>query len=89
MALEKKYPALITVAIAGSSGGAGATSAANEIILARAHLAGLETHAKELQSRFAALGQRLRTLNDIAPRITELERKKDVQETSYRYYGAP
>jgi uncharacterized protein involved in exopolysaccharide biosynthesis len=89
VALEKKYPALIAVAIAGSSGGASAaTSTTNEIILARARLAGLETHAAELKTRLANLQQRLLQLNEVAPRIVELERKKDVQEASYRYYGA-
>jgi polysaccharide biosynthesis transport protein len=88
VALEKKYPALITVAVAGSGETAAATSSANEIILARARLAGLETHASELQLRLKTLQLRLRALNDVAPRITELERTKDVQESSYRYYGA-
>ena len=89
VALEKKYPALITTVAAsagGSSVGGGASS--NEIILERARLAGLETHAEELKFRIASLKARVQALNDIAPKMAELERAKDVEETNSRYYGA-
>jgi polysaccharide biosynthesis transport protein len=82
--LEKKYPGLIaTVAAAGSSG-----TDHTDIILERARLAGLETHATELKSRVATLQQRAQLLNEVAPKIAQLERTKDVQEANYRYYGA-
>jgi uncharacterized protein involved in exopolysaccharide biosynthesis len=90
VSLEKKWPALITtVATGGSSSSASSAAAStNDIILERARLAGLEAHLTELQSRIPMLQQRLRVLNDVAPRITELERIKDVQEASFRYYGS-
>jgi uncharacterized protein involved in exopolysaccharide biosynthesis len=88
VALEKKYPALIaTVAVSGTSSSS-ATGTGTDIITARGRLAGLEVHETELKSRILALQARLKELNEIAPRITELERTRDVQEASYRYYGA-
>lgn len=88
IALEKKYPGLITTLISTSGSGGGANSPINEIILERARLAGLETHATELKSRIANLQQRVTNLNEIAPQVAKLERTKDVQEANYRYYGA-
>src|SRR5260221_595962 len=82
--LEKKYPALITVAASGGSANAAATSAN---ILERARLAGLLTRSDELKAHVETLRVRARELNEVAPKIAELERTQDVQETSYRYYG--
>lgn len=82
--LEKKYPALITTVA--TNAGSTATSV-NEIILERARLAGLVTRSEELKAHVETLRQRARDLNEVAPKITELERAQDVQETSYRYYG--
>ena len=87
IALEKKYPGLITTLVV-SGGGGGANSPINEIILERARLAGLETHATELKTRIATIQQRVSNLNEVAPQVAKLERTKDVQEANYRYYGA-
>ena len=88
VALEEKYPALVaTVALSGSASTAGASNGLS-IIEQRGRLAGLETHVAELKTRINNLGGRMRELNDIAPKLGELERQKDVQEQSYRYYAA-
>jgi uncharacterized protein involved in exopolysaccharide biosynthesis len=85
--LEKKYPALITTAITASGGLSGAAATGTtDIIIERARLAGLESHVTELGHRMVSLQQRATDLNDISPKIAELERTRDVQETSYRYY---
>jgi uncharacterized protein involved in exopolysaccharide biosynthesis len=84
--LERKYPSLITT-VAAAAGSANSATTVNEIILERARLAGLVTRSDELKSNVETLRQRARDLNEVAPKITELERTRDVQETSYRYYG--
>ena len=88
--LEKKYPALITTVAASSGGSSAATlgASSNEIILERARLAGLETHVTELKNNIVNLQKRVRLLNEVGPKIAELERTKDVQETAFRSYGA-
>jgi hypothetical protein len=85
--LEKKYPALITTVGATAGAANSAATSVNEIILERARLAGLLTKSDELKAHVETLRVRARELNEVAPKIAELERTQDVQETSYRYYG--
>jgi polysaccharide biosynthesis transport protein len=82
--LEKKYPLLVGTAVVSST--SGAVSPTIEISLERGRVAGLETRVAELTRRIGELQKREITLNEVAPRIAELERTRDVQETSYRYY---
>jgi polysaccharide biosynthesis transport protein len=83
--MEKKYPALVGTALtaAGSS-----QVSRPDIVSERARLSELETRTETLKTRFSALQEKAKLLAENGPRIAELERTKDVQETNYKYYGA-
>jgi polysaccharide biosynthesis transport protein len=82
--LERKYPALI-----GTVFSTGAAQAAKPDLLSeRARLAGLESRAEELRSRVKVLQERAKVISEVGPRIEELERKKEVEETNYKHSEA-
>jgi hypothetical protein len=82
--LEKIYPALVAVAsAAGSSQDGGPNVAAESAILA-----GIESKAEALTTRMADLQTRVKTISEVAPRIEELERKAEVEETNYKHSEA-
>jgi uncharacterized protein involved in exopolysaccharide biosynthesis len=82
--LEKKYPGLLgTVAAAGSG-----QSSRPDIVSERARLTELESQTETLKSRLSSLQERAALLSDLGPKIAQLERTKEVEETNYKYYGA-
>jgi polysaccharide biosynthesis transport protein len=82
--LEKKYPALInTVAVAGST-----ERPRPDLMTERARLAGMESRVAALTSRVTALRARAAMIAEAAPRIEELERKRDVEEANYKHSEA-
>jgi polysaccharide biosynthesis transport protein len=72
--MEKKFPALINMG--------GSDSIAAE----RTKLAGLEAKAAELNRQFAENQQRLKELADVSPQINNLERTREMQENSFKYF---
>jgi polysaccharide biosynthesis transport protein len=72
--MEKKYPNLINMG--------GSDSVAAE----RAKLAGLEAKARELNRQLAENQQRLKELADVSPQINNLERTREMQENSFKYF---
>ncbi len=86
-ALEAKYPALTAVAAAANGTGSN-RDAFVDPVAARARLAALDTKAQTLKARLAALDERAKSLAEIGPRIADLERTKEVQETNLKYYSA-
>jgi len=54
----------------------------------KAHLAALQARASTLRARVAGLQQRMKVLTELGPQITELQRRKDVEEANYKYFQA-
>jgi succinoglycan biosynthesis transport protein ExoP len=82
--LEKKNPGLIGTA---SSLGV-AQSAQPDLVSERARLVGLESRTDGLRSRIRVLQERAKVISEVGPRIEELERKKEVEETNYKHSEA-
>jgi polysaccharide biosynthesis transport protein len=82
--LEKKYPGLLaTVSAPGSAQGS-----RPDIVSERARLTELEAKTETLKSRLSGLQERANMLSEMGPKIAQLERKREVEETNYKYYGA-
>jgi polysaccharide biosynthesis transport protein len=82
--LEKKYPALInTVAAAGTAEGP-----RPDPLTEKARLAGTQSRVDTLTARVSALKARAAMISEVAPRIEELERKRDVEEANYKHSEA-
>ena len=82
--MEKSYPGLI-----GTAGAVGSSQIARpDIVSERARLTELETRAETLKSRFSNLQERAALVSDLGPKIAQLQRTKEVEETNYKYYGA-
>jgi uncharacterized protein involved in exopolysaccharide biosynthesis len=82
--LEKRYPGLLGTA---ALTGAGQT-ARPDIVSEKARLTALLVKTDSLRVRYTSLQQRAAMLSEVGPRIAQLERKKEVEETNYKYYGA-
>jgi polysaccharide biosynthesis transport protein len=82
--LEKEHPGLLgTIAAVGA-----AQSSRPDIVSERARLIGLQARTETLRSRFSSLQQKANMVSEMGPKIAQLERKKEVEETNYKYYGA-
>ncbi len=79
--LEKKYPDLPARAASNGSDGK-----AGEIVTESARLAGMEAKTEALRSRAQETRGRMAQLTDLAPEIGDLERKKELEETNYKYF---
>lgn len=79
--LEQKYPELVSAA-APSQGGR------PDLLSERARLAGIESRVKELASRVSNVRDRGKMVSELAPRIEELERKKEVEVANYKHSKA-
>src|SRR5262249_45824209 len=77
--MERKYPGLLAVAT---------QSSRTDMVSERARLTELETKTDMLKSRFNTLQARANMLAEAGPKIAQLERKKELEETNYKYYGA-
>jgi uncharacterized protein involved in exopolysaccharide biosynthesis len=82
--LEKKYPALAAVV----ASAAGTEPAKPDIVSERARLVGLQSKVQTLRVRVSELQARVRVMEESGPRIEQLEREKDLEETSYRHSQA-
>jgi polysaccharide biosynthesis transport protein len=84
--LEKKYPALInTVTVTGSVTTEGPRP---DLLTERARLAGIQSRVETLTSRVNALKAHATLISEAAPRIEELERKREVEEANYKHSEA-
>jgi polysaccharide biosynthesis transport protein len=86
--LEKKYPALIGTAIATTSLTQSSDGKRPDPLSERARLVGQQTRVDALKSRLAGLKERANLISELGPRIEELERKRDVEETNYKHSAA-
>ncbi|MGA3171435.1 MAG: Wzz/FepE/Etk N-terminal domain-containing protein [Chthoniobacteraceae bacterium] len=83
-ALEAEYPGLAAMAPKGD----GVEANADELDPAaeRAKLAGAEARVASLRGQLIDLEEAANKIADAAPQISDLERRKDVEETNYKYY---
>jgi succinoglycan biosynthesis transport protein ExoP len=82
--LEKEHPGLLgAVSIAGSS-----QSSPPDTVSERARLTALEARTETLRSRLGSLQEKANMFSEMGPKIAQLERKREVEETNYKYYGA-
>ncbi|MDB6172534.1 MAG: hypothetical protein JWL59_1845 [Chthoniobacteraceae bacterium] len=80
--LEKKFPNLLTVPTNGTPQGR-----TTDVGLERAKLMGIQAKAETLKLRLADVQKQFEQFSDIAPQIAKLERKKEVEETNFKYFG--
>ena len=81
--LEKRYPGLLATAAAIPP-----QSAEFNLSTDRANLAGTEARMEALKSRIRELEIQATKLADLAPQFTQLERKREIEETNYKYFQA-
>jgi succinoglycan biosynthesis transport protein ExoP len=84
--MERTYPALASIAATAAAGGqeVGRLDAVSE----RARLTELQSRVATLKPRLDTLRQKSVTLRELGPKISELSRQLEVEETNYKYYGA-
>ena len=82
--LQKKYPALIDTVVAGTS----SEGPRPDLLTERARLVGMQSRVDALTSRVNALKARAAVISEAGPRIEELERKREVEETNYKHSEA-
>ena len=82
--LQKKYPALIDTVVAGTSSAGRATRPFDGEISS----GGMQSRVETLTARVSALKARAAMISEAGPRIEELERKKEVEETNYKHSEA-
>jgi polysaccharide biosynthesis transport protein len=75
--LETTYPALL-----------GTVQGQPNITSDRAILAGMESKVKVLKGRMSDLQVRVKTIQEVAPQIEELQRKAEVEEANYKHSEA-
>jgi uncharacterized protein involved in exopolysaccharide biosynthesis len=82
--LEAKYPGLLgAVATAGA-----AQIGRPDMVSEKAWLIELQARSDSLKARYKSVQERAHMLAQEGPKIAQLERKKDAEETNYKYYGA-
>jgi uncharacterized protein involved in exopolysaccharide biosynthesis/Mrp family chromosome partitioning ATPase len=54
----------------------------------KAQVAGTQAKVETLKSRLRDIQQRMKQLSDLAPQIQELERRREMDETNYKYFAA-
>lgn len=77
--LEKKSPSLIAQTGSTGSSQAGPLDLPSE----RARLAGIKARTEMLKAR---LDERIKQLSDVGSQIADLERRKELEETNYKYF---
>ena len=79
--LEQKNPALIGMAPALASAGSG--PARPDILSERAVLVGLQSKLETLRTRVSEIQARANVMEELGPRIEQLEREQELQEVNY------
>ncbi len=81
--LEKRFPSLVA-----SRPNGVIADPASGLILEKTKLMGIQAKAEALKSRIAAVQKQFEQFSEIAPQIAKLERKRELEETNYKYFGA-
>lgn len=82
--MEKRHPGLL----ASVSSATSADGSRLDLVSERARLAEIESKRETLKSRLGGLQEKAKVLSEFGPRIGQLERTKEVQETNYKYLEA-
>jgi uncharacterized protein involved in exopolysaccharide biosynthesis len=82
--LEKKYPGLLDTLPAAVSS-QGTEGPRPDLVSERARLVGMQSRAENLRARVKGLLERAKLISEVGPKIEELERKKEVEETNYKH----
>jgi uncharacterized protein involved in exopolysaccharide biosynthesis len=82
--IEKKYPSILAAAPAAAS----AEGSRPDVVTEKARLVAIEAQVQSLRSRFDTLKGRASVLAELGPRVAQLERTREVQETNYKYLAA-
>jgi uncharacterized protein involved in exopolysaccharide biosynthesis/Mrp family chromosome partitioning ATPase len=64
------------------------SSSENKPQSVKAKVAGTQAKVEALKSRLRDVQQRTKKLSELAPQIEDLERKKEMDETNYKYFAA-
>jgi polysaccharide biosynthesis transport protein len=80
--LEEKYPGLLETVPAGSP----FQNPRRDLVTEKAQLVALEAKTAALRSRVSGIRERIKTFSEIRSQLAELERKKAVEETNYKYF---
>jgi uncharacterized protein involved in exopolysaccharide biosynthesis len=80
--LEREFPSLAV------TGAASSEDPRTGLVTERTRLAAIEAKTEILKSRLSSIQARAKTLSDLEPQIAELERRKELEETSYKYFEA-
>jgi polysaccharide biosynthesis transport protein len=78
-ALESKFPELASLTAKSSARG-------TDLVSERAKLAGLSAKVEALKARLQEIQGKVKQLSDLGPPIAELERRKELEETNYKYF---
>ena len=81
--MEGKFPGISAVAPAATTPSGHESGVGAE----RTRLAGIEAKAEVLKLRLGSLHERVGQLSELAPQIAQLERKKELEEVNYKYFG--
>jgi uncharacterized protein involved in exopolysaccharide biosynthesis/Mrp family chromosome partitioning ATPase len=80
--LETRFPSLAAAAPTKAAG----QGAQPDLVTERAGLAAVEAKLQTLQSQVSDAQEAVRKFSDLSTHIAELERKKEVAETNYKYF---
>lgn len=81
--LEQRFPTLV----ASSPAKTGAAKISQiDLVAERARLAAVEAKTETLRAQVRAAQERVKQFSDIGTQISELERRKEVEETNYKYF---
>jgi polysaccharide biosynthesis transport protein len=76
--MEKKFPDLVGQAVT-----AGGQAVGLDVATERARLAGIQARTNTLKTR---LDEKIKQLSEVGSQIADLERRKELEETNYKYF---
>jgi succinoglycan biosynthesis transport protein ExoP len=85
--LEAEYPKLTQIQLSSSQPGAPSRDWSEVAQMTALRITALQTKLKVLNSQLEKLTADAKTVNELEPAITELQRKKDLEETKYRHFS--
>ena len=81
--MEARSPGLVAAAPAKTGA---AKNSQIDLISERARLAAVEAKTETLRAQVRAAQEKVKQFSEIGPQISELERRKEVGETNYKYF---
>lgn len=82
--LQEEFPSLIAKVSSGSL----IRNQQPDLNIERARLAGIEARIEAFKSRDSAIKELTAKFSEIAPQIAQLERKRELEEENFKYFGA-